>query len=51
VFTPLQRFSPLTTIYYDPNDEERIVDLLANRLPMEERKRDAIDRLMWRIRF
>ncbi|HEY1063702.1 MAG TPA: hypothetical protein VGE30_00195 [Candidatus Saccharimonadales bacterium] len=51
VFAPLKRFAPLTTIYYDPNDEAKIVDLLSDRLPMEERKHDPIERLMWRIRF
>lgn len=51
VFMPLKRFAPLTTIYYDPNDEAKIVDLLSDRLPLEERQHDPIDRLMWRIRF
>lgn len=51
VFMPLKRFAPLTTIYYDPADEAKIIDLLAERLPHEERQKDLIDRLMWRIRF
>lgn len=51
VFMPMKRFSPLTTIYYDPNDEPKIVALLSDRLPLEERKPDPVDRLMWRIRF
>lgn len=51
VFMPLKRFAPLVTIYYAPEDEEQIVALLSDRLPMEDRKKDAIDRLMWRIRF
>ena len=51
VFVPLKRFAMLTTIYYDPNDEEKIVALLSDRLPLETREHDAIDRLMWRIRF
>jgi hypothetical protein len=51
VFMPLKRFQPLITIYYDPHDEEAIVDLLSDRLPMEERRQDALERLMWRIRF
>ena len=51
VFMPLKRFSPLTTIYYSPEDEEKIVSMLAERLPMEPRKKDMVDRLMWRIRF
>jgi hypothetical protein len=51
VLMPLKRFSLLTTIYYSPEDEEKIVAMLADRLPLEPRKKDAIDRLMWRIRF
>lgn len=50
-FLPLKRFSPLTTIYYDPADEAKIVALLADRLPLEHRQKSLIDRLMWRIRF
>lgn len=50
-FTPLNRFGQLITIYFDPADEERIVDLLANRLPLEERGHDAVDKFMKRIRF
>lgn len=51
VFMPLKRFAPLTTIYYDPADEPKIIALLSERLPHEERRQDLIDRLMWRIRF
>jgi hypothetical protein len=51
VFSPLKRFAPLTTIYYDPADEDKIVALLTDRLPVERRQKDLVDRLMWRIRF
>ena len=51
VFMPLKRFAPFTTIYYDPADEEKIITLLADRLPMEAREHDAIDRFMRRIRY
>lgn len=50
-FTPLKRFAPMLTIYYDPNDQQKIVDVLSTRLPLQQRKADPIDRLMWRIRF
>jgi len=50
-FVPLKRFSPLTTIYYDPADEAKIIALISERLPMEQRQKSLIDRLMWRIRF
>lgn len=51
VFLPLKRFGMLTTVYLDPQDEERIVDLVADYLPLEPRNHDAVDRLMKRIRF
>jgi hypothetical protein len=51
VFMPLKRFSPLISIYYAPEDEDRIVALLAEKLPVEERRRDPVDSLMRRLRF
>jgi hypothetical protein len=50
-FLPLKRFMPPISIYYAPEDEERIVQVLAFYLPMEMRTHDAIDRLIRRIRF
>jgi hypothetical protein len=51
VLVPLKRFSPLLTIYYAPEDEDTIISLISTQLPNEERKDDAVDRLMRRIRF
>jgi hypothetical protein len=51
VFMPLKRFAVTTTIYYAPEDEDKIVSLLGTHLPLEERGHDAIDRLMHRIHF
>lgn len=51
VFMPLKRFMPTLTIYYDPKDEDTIVSILAERLPLEQRKRDAIDSVLHKIRF
>ena len=51
VFMPLKRFSPLTTVYYDPSDEPKILALLSLYLPLEERSKDLIDELMWKIKF
>ncbi|MDB5164951.1 MAG: hypothetical protein JWL89_577 [Candidatus Saccharibacteria bacterium] len=52
VFMPLKRFAPLTTIYYAPEDEEEIVDLLMDCLPFDEsHTHDAVDQFMRRIRF
>ena len=48
---PLKRFSPGLTIYYAPDDEDAIIDLLSQVLPIETHQPDLIDRLMQRIRF
>lgn len=48
---PLKRFTPSLTIYYAPDDEDRILDVLSEYLPEEDHKLEAIDRLMSRIRF
>jgi hypothetical protein len=47
----LKRFSPPVAMYFDPNDEQVIVDILSQYLPLEERKRDGIDNFMTRIGF
>ena len=51
VLMPLRRFAPLTTIYYPPESEEQIIDILSTELPFAEHKHDAIERLMRHIRF
>lgn len=51
LFMPLKRFALEVTIYYDPDHEEQIVQLINQHLPVEKRKHDLIDRLLWRARF
>lgn len=51
VFMPLQRFLPLITVYYDPKDEQRIVDTLSDQLPLDTHKLGLLDQFMRRIRF
>jgi hypothetical protein len=48
---PLKRFTPPVVMYCSPADEQKIVDVLANFLPNEERELDAIDRFSKRMRF
>ncbi len=48
---PLKRFMPSISIYYAPDDEEKIVNVLSLGLPIEHREQDALDRLMRRLRF
>ncbi len=51
MLTPLQRFLPSMTIYFEPKDQSRIVDALSEYLPYEVKKQDPIDSFMRKIRF
>ena len=48
---PIKRFAPMVIIYFEPTDEQKIIDVLANFLPHEDRQLDPIDRFTKRIRF
>ena len=48
---PLKRFAPIVVMYFAPEDEQKIIDTLANFLPQEVRELDAVDRLTRRLRF
>ncbi|MEK7561339.1 MAG: hypothetical protein AAB541_00545 [Patescibacteria group bacterium] len=48
---PIKRFMPPLSIYFDPADEQKIVNLLGSFLPLEEGGLDAIERLARRLRF
>ena len=48
---PLKRFLPPITVFYEANQEDKILDVLADFLPHEEKQPDVVDRLMSRIRF
>ena len=48
---PLRRFQPELTIYYAPEDEQRIFEALALRIPHEDHKETLIDKLIRLIRF
>ncbi len=50
-FTPLQRFMPSLTIYYEPKDEKKIADAISEYLPHEPKTQDPIDSFMRKIRF
>ena len=51
MFLPLKRFMPPISIYYDPQDEDRIIEVISYYLPMENRSHDFIDNIIRRIRF
>lgn len=48
---PLQRFMPAVSMYFEPQDEAKIVETLGAYLPKEDRKQDMVDRFMHKIRF
>jgi hypothetical protein len=48
---PLKRFAPILTIYYAPEQEQQILTILADYLPLEEARPDRVETLMRRIRF
>lgn len=48
---PLQRFAPGLSIYFAPEDRDRILAILDDFLPVEEKQLDMVDRLMHKIRF
>lgn len=50
-FMPLKRFMPVISIYYTPDDEDKIVDALSQFLPFDHRDADMVDKLMKKIRF
>jgi hypothetical protein len=51
VFLPLKRFMPPLSVYYDPADEEHILELLSRHLPVVPASNDLVDRLMRHVRF
>lgn len=48
---PVKRFIPTLTIYFPPDEGEKIFDTLASQLPHVERQVDPLERLMQKIRF
>jgi hypothetical protein len=48
---PLKRFMPRLSLFYDPADEEKIIDILSENLPYEEHKIDQIERISRFLRF
>ncbi len=48
---PLKRFMPIISIYFDSDDGQKIIDVLGQALPIENREPDFVDKLMHRIRF
>lgn len=48
---PIKRFMPPLSIYFDPSDEQKIVTILGEHLPLAEGGLDAVERLSRRLRL
>lgn len=48
---PLKRLHPEISIYFAPEDEQRIFEALAQHIPNEQRSESAVDKLTKKIRF
>jgi hypothetical protein len=42
---------PPISVYFEPQEEATIVELLGRYLPQEDKNQDIIDKLMHKIRF
>lgn len=51
VLTPMKRFSPRMLVFFPQAQGEEIVDAFGERLPMEEAKLDALDKLIKFLRI
>jgi hypothetical protein len=51
MLVPIKRFKPAVTLYFPETVGEKLVDELGARLPMEDLKLDAIDRLLRKLRI
>src|SRR6266568_1571705 len=51
LFMPLKRFMPPVTIYYLPEDESKVVEMLGAYLPLAPVRNDLLDKFLERIRF
>jgi len=48
---PVKRFMPPLSVRYVPDLEEKVLNMLSDHLPLEERRTDLVDSIMQRIRF
>jgi hypothetical protein len=51
MFIPLKKFMPPVSAFFQAEDEQPIVALVGEHLPMEQRSPDKIDTLTRRLRF
>ena len=47
----MKRFVPPLSLYFPPEDEEKITDFLSNFLPYKKTQLDSVDKLFKKLRF
>lgn len=50
-FLPMKRFMPPISVYFAPEDENKIISALSQLLPYEQRRSSSVDNFMRSIRF
>jgi hypothetical protein len=50
-FDPLKRFMPRLSVYIAPGAENKVLGVLASRLPQGDREQDAVDRLARKLKI
>ena len=51
IFVPVKRFATLVTLYYYPEDEDKILGFIETVVPFDNRQEDLIDRFSRHIGF
>ena len=51
IFVPVKRFATLITLYYKPEDEDKVLGFIETVVPFDDRKEDIIDRFSRHIGF
>lgn len=48
---PFKRFAMPVVLYYPPEEEDRLINMIGSFLPLEKKSPDPVDRLMNKVRF
>lgn len=48
---PLRRFMPELSIYYPPEEENKILAIISEHLPHDQREEQGVDRLLRKMKF
>jgi hypothetical protein len=48
---PLKRFMPSVSAYFEPKEEQQVIDIIGEHLPYTEHKPGAVDKLSHRLRL